>query len=63
MTSALARKNDVASSLVSGEFAFSDADFKAIAQLLYSMAGIALPDSKATLVYSRLAKRLRSLGL
>ncbi len=63
MTSALARKNDAASSLVSGEFAFSDADFKAIAQLLYSMAGIALPDSKATLVYSRLAKRLRSLGL
>jgi chemotaxis protein methyltransferase CheR len=63
MTSALARKRDEAASLVSGEFAFTDADFKAIAKLLYNLAGIALPDSKATLVYSRLAKRLRALGL
>jgi len=49
--------------LVDGEFAFTTQDFKKIAQLLYAQAGISLPDSKATLVYSRLAKRLRSLGM
>ena len=49
--------------LVDGEFAFTTQDFKRIAALLYDLAGISLPDSKATLVYSRLAKRLRNLGL
>jgi chemotaxis protein methyltransferase CheR len=49
--------------LVDGEFAFTSADFKRISALLYDQAGISLPDSKATLVYSRLAKRLRTLGL
>ena len=34
-----------------------------IATTLYEDAGIHLPASKATLVYSRLAKRLRALGL
>ena len=38
-------------------------DFKKIAQILHSHAGIALAEGKAALVYSRLAKRLRSLGL
>ncbi len=50
-------------SLVEGEFAFTDQDFRKIAAMLHGDAGIALPDSKATLVYSRLAKRLRALGL
>ncbi len=49
--------------LVDGEFAFTTQDFKRIAEILYGMAGISLPDTKATLVYSRLAKRLRALGL
>jgi chemotaxis protein methyltransferase CheR len=49
--------------IVDGEFAFTTQDFKRIAALLYDLAGISLPDSKATLVYSRLAKRLRTLGL
>ncbi|MBI1686900.1 CheR family methyltransferase [Caulobacter hibisci] len=49
--------------IVDGEFAFTTQDFKRIAEILYGMAGISLPDSKATLVYSRLAKRLRALGL
>ncbi len=31
--------------------------------MLHADAGIHLPESKATLVYSRLAKRLRALGL
>lgn len=49
--------------LVTGEFAFSAADFRAIAEIAKAEAGIDLAESKATLVYSRLAKRLRSLGL
>lgn len=49
--------------LVEGEFAFTDQDFRKIAAMLHGDAGIALPQSKATLVYSRLAKRLRALGL
>ena len=31
--------------------------------MLYADAGIYLPESKAALVYSRLAKRLRALNL
>src|SRR5579875_453905 len=50
-------------SLVEGEFLFTLEDFKRLAAILYADAGIALPESKATLVYSRLAKRLRALGL
>ena len=45
------------------EFAFTGEDFRTIAAVLHGDAGIYLPDSKATLVYSRLAKRLRVLGL
>jgi chemotaxis protein methyltransferase CheR len=46
-----------------GEFAFSDANFREIARIAKEEAGIDLPESKATLVYSRLAKRLRALGI
>jgi len=49
--------------VVQGEFPFTNEDFRRIAGLLYETSGIALPDSKATLVYSRLAKRLRALGI
>ncbi|MBC6981619.1 protein-glutamate O-methyltransferase CheR [Caulobacter sp. 17J80-11] len=49
--------------IVEGEFAFTDDDFRQIASILHSHAGIALTEAKAALVYSRLAKRLRSLGL
>jgi chemotaxis protein methyltransferase CheR len=45
------------------EFAFSDADFRALAQFAYEQAGIALSDSKRNLVYSRLSRRLRALSL
>ncbi|MGO9132976.1 MAG: CheR family methyltransferase [Methylovirgula sp.] len=47
----------------SGEFPMTAADFRQIATMLHADAGIHLPESKATLVYSRLAKRLRALGL
>jgi chemotaxis protein methyltransferase CheR len=49
--------------LVEGEFLFTEEDFDHIAKMLHDDAGIYLPEAKATLVYSRLAKRLRALGL
>ena len=45
------------------EFAFSEADFRSLAQVAYEYAGIALSDSKRNLLYSRLSRRLRALGL
>jgi chemotaxis protein methyltransferase CheR len=47
----------------SGEFALTARDFTTISAMLMQEAGIALSQAKATLVYSRLAKRLRLLGL
>jgi len=49
--------------MVEGEFAFTESDFKRISAMVHGDAGISLPEAKATLVYSRLAKRLRALGL
>lgn len=49
--------------LVDGEFALTAADFRALASVLHETSGIALHESKAALVYSRLAKRLRALNL
>jgi chemotaxis protein methyltransferase CheR len=45
------------------EFAFSEADFRHLAQVAYDYAGIALAASKQNLVYSRLSRRLRALGM
>jgi chemotaxis protein methyltransferase CheR len=56
-------REDRRAQLVDGEFQFTADDFRTIAATLHAAAGIALPESKATLVYSRLAKRLRALGL
>jgi chemotaxis protein methyltransferase CheR len=50
-------------SIVEGEFVFTAEDFRQIAEILHGYAGIALNEGKAALVYSRLAKRLRILGL
>ena len=49
--------------IVEGEFLLTASDFKTIAQIVHAHAGIYLPEGKAALVYSRLAKRLRTLGL
>ncbi len=46
-----------------GEFTFTWSDFHQIAELVHSEAGIVLTKVKANLVYSRLAKRLRAIGL
>ncbi|MGP0060107.1 MAG: CheR family methyltransferase [Beijerinckiaceae bacterium] len=56
-------EGDQARGVVAGEFRITNADFRQIAAMLHADAGIYLPESKATLVYSRLAKRLRALGL
>ena len=61
--SALAQKVTDRSVLVPGEFAFTGADFRRVAELLYDVSGIHLIEAKASLVYSRLAKRVRILGL
>ena len=56
-------KNSRGAGAPEGEFRLTDADFATIAKVLYEDAGITLAPSKSTLVYSRLAKRLRTLGL
>jgi chemotaxis protein methyltransferase CheR len=49
--------------LVSGEFPLTRRDLVEIAAMIYADAGIYLNDTKASLVYSRLSKRIRQLGL
>jgi len=44
------------------EFDYSDADFEKVRKIIYRKAGINLSDTKKQLVYSRLARRLRSLN-
>lgn len=46
-----------------GEFVFTEADFQKIAALVHAEAGIVLSEGKSNLVYSRLAKRLRAIGI
>lgn len=49
--------------IVDGEFPMLAEDFSAITALVYAEAGIRMGDGKTSLVYSRLARRLRALGL
>ncbi|MEO1000573.1 MAG: CheR family methyltransferase [Pseudomonadota bacterium] len=46
-----------------GEFEMTERDFRLIAEVVHETAGITLPDQKMPLVYARLARRLRALGL
>ncbi|WP_459719807.1 CheR family methyltransferase, partial [Paraburkholderia sp. 2C] len=45
------------------DFEFTSADFTRIRELIYRRAGISLSDHKRDMAYSRLARRLRTLGL
>jgi chemotaxis protein methyltransferase CheR len=45
------------------EFDFTTRDFDRVRALIYKQAGIALADSKQEMVYSRLARRLRAIGM
>jgi chemotaxis protein methyltransferase CheR len=49
--------------LAAGEFPLTRRDLGEIASMIYSDAGIALNETKASLVYSRLSKHIRQLGL
>jgi chemotaxis protein methyltransferase CheR len=49
--------------LAQREFEFSDADFQALSKIAYEHAGIMLPEAKKNLLYGRLSRRLRTLGL
>jgi chemotaxis protein methyltransferase CheR len=49
--------------LASGEYPLTRRDLSEVAAMIYADAGIYLNDSKASLVYSRLSKHIRSLGL
>tara|TARA_R110002096_G_C14658612_1_gene727344 strand:+ start:5413 stop:6255 length:843 start_codon:yes stop_codon:yes gene_type:complete len=45
------------------EFNFTDKEFKFLTELVFNKTGIVLKNSKFEMVYSRLARRLRKLGL
>ncbi|THK38056.1 chemotaxis protein [Ensifer sp. MPMI2T] len=49
--------------LASGEYPLTRRDLGEIAAMIYADAGIYLNESKASLVYSRLSKHIRNLGL
>jgi chemotaxis protein methyltransferase CheR len=45
------------------EFPFSTEHFRVISERMYEFSGIRLPEAKREMVYARLARRLRSLGI
>ena len=49
--------------LTEGEFPMTRRDLQDIAAMIYADAGIFLNETKASLVYSRLSKRIRKIGL
>ncbi|MEK1930521.1 MAG: protein-glutamate O-methyltransferase CheR [Pararhizobium sp.] len=49
--------------MASGEYPLTRRDLAEIAAMIYADAGIYLNESKASLVYSRLSKHIRNLGL
>ncbi|MDE8347116.1 MAG: protein-glutamate O-methyltransferase [Acidocella sp.] len=49
--------------VANGEFPITAKDFDVISGIMMAQTGISLPIAKANLVYSRVAKRLRQLGL
>jgi chemotaxis protein methyltransferase CheR len=49
--------------MIDGEYPLTHEDFRDIAGMIYADARIHLTEQKATLVYSRLVKRLRALNL
>lgn len=49
--------------VANGEYPLTRRDLSEIAAMIYADAGISLNDSKASLVYSRLSKHIRQLGL
>lgn len=46
-----------------GDFEFTDSDFERICRLIHARAGISLKETKRQMVYSRVGRRLRHLGV
>ena len=46
-----------------GDFLFRERDFERVCKMIYARAGISLKESKQQMVYSRLGRRLRALGV
>jgi len=63
MTAAAFARTGDGDTLVAGDFPLTQAAFLKIASMLREQSGISLPEAKAALVYSRLAKRVRILKL
>ncbi len=53
----------VGNSHVNREFPMTDSDFDRLRKRAYSLTGINLTDAKKELVYSRIARRVRALGM
>lgn len=58
-----ANRATVRASAPAREFEFTDRDFRCLREVVARHAGIALSDAKREMVYGRLARRLRELGL
>ena len=50
-------------SIAEREFNFTAEHFRLISERMYQFSGIRLPEAKREMVYARLARRLRSLGI
>jgi chemotaxis protein methyltransferase CheR len=54
---------DASFAAASREFAFSAEHFRLISARVYNFSGIRLPEAKREMVYARLSRRLRALGI
>ncbi|NVP67378.1 protein-glutamate O-methyltransferase CheR [Escherichia fergusonii] len=63
MTSSLSDGQTSFLSQLTQRLALSDSQFRRICQLIYQRAGIVLADHKRDMVYNRLVRRLRGLGI
>ena len=57
------RRDGQAAGALPTDFQFTNQDFEWLRSVANAHSGIMLPDAKRTMIYSRLAKRLRHLGL
>ncbi|MFM9968789.1 MAG: CheR family methyltransferase [Burkholderiales bacterium] len=58
-----AQRESVRESPRNRDYDFTQRDFERVRELIYSQAGISLSPAKQDMVYSRLTRRLRTLGL
>ncbi|GAN79216.1 CheR family methyltransferase [Acidocella aminolytica] len=63
MPPGVTKTRNVGSLIENAEFRLTVDDLKVISEIMMQEAGIALSQAKASLIYSRLAKRIRKLGL